>query len=131
MLVSWKLAQWQSYLSILPKFLDQFLVEFDMVGPGNVVEQWALWKLVQWKLYFTGGHKFNFLHILQNFCSIQMKFGTKDVHSELLNDQLHENQQKEKAILYLGAEMNFWLCFPQLSDLSESYCKRSAHNDAE
>jgi len=36
-----------------------------------------------------------------------MKFGTKDVHSELLNDQLHENQQKEKAILYLGAEMNF------------------------
>jgi hypothetical protein len=45
---------------------------------------------------------------------------------------LHENQQKEKAILYLGAEMNFYLCFAQLlSDLCENYYKRSAHNNAE
>jgi len=40
--------------------------------------------------------------------------------------------KKEKAILYLGAEMNFCLCFPHLlSDLSENSCKRSEHNDAE
>jgi len=61
-----------------------------------------------------------------------MKFGTKDVHSELLSDQLHENQQKEKVILYLRAEINFCLCFPHLfSGLSENCCKWSAHNDVE
>jgi len=49
-----------------------------------------------------------------------------------LSDQLHENQQKEKAILYLRAEMNFCLCFPHLlSDLSDNCCKRSALNDVE
>jgi len=61
-----------------------------------------------------------------------MTFGTNDVHSELLSDQLHENQQNEKPILYLRAEINFSLCFPHLlSDLSENCCKRSAHDDVQ
>jgi hypothetical protein len=51
------------------------------------------------------------LHILQIFFSIWMKLGTEDVHSELLSDQLHENQQKEKSILYLGTNMNFCMSF--------------------
>jgi hypothetical protein len=50
-----------------------------------------------------------------------MTFGTKDAHSELLSNQLHKNQQKEKPILYLRADINFCLCFPHLlSDLSEN-----------
>jgi hypothetical protein len=61
-----------------------------------------------------------------------MMFGTKDVHSELLSVQWHENQQKEKPILYLRAEINFCLCFPHLlSGLSENCCKKSAHDDVQ
>lgn len=44
----------------------------------------------------------NFLHILQNFCSIRMKFGTENVYSELLSDQLHENQKRKGHTLLRG-----------------------------
>jgi hypothetical protein len=71
--------------------------------------------------YYTLLEGIKLLHILQNFCSIWMKLGTDDVHSELLSDQLHGNQQKEKSILYLGTDMNFCLIFSHLlSDLSEN-----------
>lgn len=68
----------RAQINFYPWFL-YFLTDLDDVhcrGSPHNEQLWVLWKLLQWKSYFTNGHKLIYLHALDIYCSILVKLCT-------------------------------------------------------